>query len=85
MQEYLNFKWILNLDVQTGSDQILTTGSRSDNIFKTGSGFDLISKIGSVSDQNPRIRIRNPAFKDGWITGRSKRGKEKNPVFRLHH
>ena len=42
LQEKFNFRKILNLDVQTesGSDQVLKTGYGSDQILKTGSGSD---------------------------------------------
>ena len=63
--EYFSLWWILNLDVQTGSDQILKTQSEpnhilktgSDKFFKTQSGTDHISKIGSdrISNLDPSI------------------------------
>ena len=55
MQENFDFRWILNLDVPTGSgsDKILKTGSG--HILKPGFGSDLISKTRSGSDKNTRI------------------------------
>ena len=42
MNTPFNFRGILNLDVQTGSDQIFLTGSGFDQIFKPGSESDLL-------------------------------------------
>ena len=52
LQERANFRGISKIDVQTGSDQVLKTGSAL--ILSNGSGSDLFLKTGA--DHNFGIR-----------------------------
>ena len=49
MQEKFYFGWILNIDFQSGIDQVFKTisGSESDHISGFGSGYEQKTSLGS--------------------------------------